>query len=442
MPRFVAAPLHLILLVAAVGSANLDGAWADPGVLVASDQRQWYRGNMHTHSHWSDGDDYLDMIALWYRARGYQFLVFTDHNVLADTERWIDVDQSAGGREAFDKLKARFPEDVDERTSTSGRLEVRLSTFHEVASRMNQPGRFLLIQGEEISDRFEELPIHLNVSNIQELIPPMTGRSVHETIQNNVRAAIQQRKRTGEPMVVHLNHPNFGYAVTAEDLMLIRGDRFFEVYNGHPRVFNAGDDVHASTDRIWDILLTRRLAEFHLPIMYGLAVDDSHNYHQSAKHHSNPGRGWVMVLAKELSVEALVDALERGDFYATSGVMLRRIEQSADELTVEVESVEGETYLIEFIGTRRGYDSSSQPVLDKDGKEVRTTRRYSSDVGAVLATVPGTKGTYRFAGDEIYVRARVTSSAPLENPPVEGEPQRAWCQPVVGAAGIAEPAAE
>ena len=45
-----------------------------------------------------DGDDYLEMIASWYREHCYQFLVFTDHNVLADHERWIVVEKSKGGR--------------------------------------------------------------------------------------------------------------------------------------------------------------------------------------------------------------------------------------------------------------------------------------------------------------------------------------------------------
>ena len=61
--------------------------------------------------------------------------------------------------------------------------------------------------------------------------------------------------------------------------MRVRGENFFEVYNGHPEVHNAGDHDHASTDRVWDIILTRRIAEFDLPLMYGLATDDGHAYH-------------------------------------------------------------------------------------------------------------------------------------------------------------------
>ncbi len=110
-------------------------------------------------------------------------------------------------------------------------------------------------------------------------------------MQNNVNAVIAQRERTGVPIFVHLNHPNFHYAVTAEDLMRVRGENFFEVYNGHPGVNNSGDAEHASTERIWDIVLTLRLTELNLPLMYGLAVDDGHAYHNIPSRASEPGRG-------------------------------------------------------------------------------------------------------------------------------------------------------
>ncbi len=241
---------------------------------------------------------------------------------------------------------------------------------------------------------------------------------------------IAQRKETGQAMIVHVNHPNFGYAITAEDLMRVRGEKFFEVYNGHPSVNNAGDVRHAGTERIWDIILTRRLAELELPVMYGLATDDGHHYHETHSHKSNPGRGWVEVLAKELTAESLIDSLEAGQFYASTGVALRRVATSSEELTVEVKPVDGETYTIEFIGTRVGYNAASHPVKDDEGKEMRATRHYSDDIGETLATIQGTQGTYRFTGDEIYVRARVTSSAEHPSASEPGELQRAWTQPV------------
>lgn len=399
-------------------------------VLEAKKKKQWRRGNLHTHSHWSDGDDYLPNIAKWYRDQGYQFLVFTDHNVLANKERWVDVKKAKGKQVAFDKLITNFPNDVETRT-VKDRLETRLHTFDEVAKMFNKPNEFLLIQGEEISDRFQRYPIHLNASNLDKLITPRGGHSVAETIQNNVSAVIRQREQTGKTIMVHVNHPNFQYAVTAEDLMKIVGERFFEVYNGHPGVHNSGDHQHVSMDRMWDIILTKRLTEFELPVMYGIAVDDGHNYHNIPSRASEPGRGWVMVLADELSPKSLIDALERGDFYASSGVTLKRITSSLTELTVEIEPVEGESFTTEFIGTRVGYDRTSTPVLDKDGKEMRATRKYSDDIGEVLKTQKGTTARYRFQGDEIYVRARITSSAHHPNPSEVHDHQKAWLQPVV-----------
>lgn len=436
--RMLSFGVGCLLVATTLARFDLPMAHAETQSLQATDELRWYRGNLHTHSHWSDGDDYLPTIAAWYREHGYQFLVFTDHNVLAQGERWIDVDASKGGRRAFEKLKAKFPDTTQERTTDDGKLEVRLQTFAEVAAQLNKSGEFLLVQGEEISDSHDSLPIHLNAGNVVELIAPMQGTSVFDTVQNNVRAVNAQRERTGQTMMVHVNHPNFGYAIPAEDLMRIRGEKFFEVYNGHPAVANAGDEQHAGTERIWDIILAQRLAVLDLPVMYGLAVDDGHNYHEHNHHQSNPGRGWVMVLAKALSAESLIDAMEAGEFYSSTGVALQRVARTAESLTIEVEPVADESYTIEFIGTRRGFDPASQPVVDDEGNELRATRRYSAEIGQVFKTVASNTATYDFAGDEIYVRARVTSSAAHSNPGEPGEKQRAWTQPIVLADDTAE----
>lgn len=398
---------------------------------------RWYKGNIHTHSLWSDGDDYPEMIALWYKERGYHFLCFTDHNVLHNVQRWTDPAKNKGGVKAYDKLRQRFALDWIEQRGSGDRLEVRLKTFEEVSRRLAVPDQFLLIQGEEISDRFGNLPIHLNATNLRELIPPMRGQSVLETIQNNVDAVMAQRERTGQPILVHLNHPNFGHAVTAEDLMRVRGENFFEVYNGHPGVHNSGDETHASAERVWDIILTRRLAEFGLPLMYGLATDDGHNYHNIPSRASEPGRGWVMVLAEALTPEALISAMEAGRFYASSGVELAEVESTIDGLRVAVAPEAGVSYTIEFIGTRHGFDAGHAPVVDSQGKEIRATRRYSDDVGAVLSRTVGETAEYRFTGEELYVRARVTSSKRHPNPSEPGEFERAWVQPVRGPAAPA-----
>ncbi|AMV18120.1 hypothetical protein [Planctomyces sp. SH-PL14] len=401
--------------------------------LTATNDRHWYKGNLHTHSYWSDGNDFLEMIALWYRDKDYHFLSFTDHNTLAKSERWVDIGKVKAGEDAYRKLKERLPDWIEEREK-DGKKEVRLRRFTEVSDKFGIPGKYLLIQGEEISDKFHTHPIHLNAANIQEQLPPLGGDSVYDVMQNNVNAVIAQRERTGVPILVHLNHPNFHYAVTAEDLMRVRGENFFEVYNGHPGVNNSGDAEHASMERIWDIVLTLRLTELNLPLMYGLAVDDGHAYHNIPSRASEPGRGWVQVLATELTPEALIASLEAGRFYSSCGVRMRAIGYRTDGIDLEVEPDDGAEYTIEFMGTRRGTSTESEPVLDKKGEPVHATRRYAKGIGEVFQTSKGTSAQYRFQGDELYVRARVTSSLKHPNPSEIDDPQRAWIQPVLGPA--------
>ena len=404
-------------------------------------ETKWWKGNLHTHTLWSDGDDYPEMVGAWFKENGYNFLALSDHNVMLEGERWTNAKSNKGRSVAFEKYLAKFGKDWVIQRTQDGKEEVRLRTLEEIRSKLDEPGKFLMISGEEISDKFtlpgegtnrvENAPIHLCASNLRELIKPQGGTSIADTIQNDINAVTEQRKRTGQSMIVHINHPNFQWALTAEDLMNIRGDRIFEVYNGHSGVRNYGDKTHASTERIWDILLTRRLAELGLDAFWGTAVDDSHGYHQWGIGKVNPGRGWVMVRAAELNAEKIVEAIERGDFYASSGVKLKDIQHTKEQFRIEIEPEADVTFTTQFIGTRKGYDPKSQPVRDAKGKELRVTRQYSADIGKVLAEVTGNVATYKFKGDEIYVRAKVVSSKKKVNPYAEGDLETAWIQPVV-----------
>lgn len=211
--------------------------------------------------------------------------------------------------------------------------------------------------------------------------------------------------------------------------MQVRGEQFFEVYNGHPAVHNRGDTVHAGMERMWDILLAWRIGKLDLPPMYGLAVDDSHHYHRQGSDQSNQGRGWVMVRSERLEPPSLIAALEAGDFYASSGVSLRGLERVGNTQRIEVDAEPGVTYTIRFVGTRRGFDASRSPVMSAKGEPIRATWRYSDRIGETLAVSVGPWAQYAAKGDELYVRAVVTSSKRIANPYRKGETAAAWLQP-------------
>ena len=144
--------------------------------------------------------------------------------------------------------------------------------------------------------------------------------------------------------------------------------------------------------------------------MLGIATDDSHNYHTFGPDQSNLGRGWVQVKAKKLTPEALISAMESGDFYASTGVVLEAMETSTTEYKVKVKEEAGVSYRIQFIGARLNAAKS-----------------------LVFEEVAGSEATYTFRGDELFIRVKIISDKRQHNPFQEGleDTEVAWGQPVV-----------
>jgi len=139
-----------------------------------------------------------------------------------------------------------------------------------------------------------------------------------------------------------------------------------------------------------------------------------------------------MVRAARLGPDEILSAINAGDFYASSGVTLERVEfdEAKGELLVEVEPEGSQEYTIEFVGTLKDYDRTSQVRRDADNNEVRATRIYSPDIGKVLKRVEGPRAAYQLSGEELFVRAVITSSAAHDNPSFKGQKKQAWTQPV------------
>ena len=402
------------------------------------DELNWYRGNLHTHSLWSDGNDFPEMITKWYVDKGYHFLALTDHNILSRGDRWMPrttIEERAGDA-ALKNYLAEFGEDWVEtrvrKKEIESIAEVRLRGLDEFRSRFESPGKFLMIESEEISDRADGVPIHMNAMNLKALISPLGGKTTVEAINNNLRAAEEQAKKNGEPILVHLNHPNFGWAVTAEEMARVTNERFFEVYNGHPSINHLGDETRPGVEKMWDIANTIRIGELNAKPMLGLATDDSHHYHGQPKKDAITGRGWIMVHSKSLDAVSLIDAMNAGDFYSSSGVEFESIQFDAEgkslELTIKAQP--GVTFTTDFIGTKRGYDKTSTAQLDANRKPIRSTRVYSKDVGQVFATSQSLTPKYELEGDELFVRAVVTSSRAHPRASFKGQKEQAWTQPV------------
>jgi hypothetical protein len=342
LSRMPAPPPRLLLALctAAVLAATVAARSQGPGGTATAAGR-WFKGNTHTHTLNSDGDSTPDEVVRWYREHGYQFLVLTDHNYL---------------------------------TSVEG-----LNALH------GADDKFLVIQGEEVTSSFDKKPVHVNGLAVESLVQAPTGTSVLDVMQRSVDGI---RAVRGVP---HVNHPNFGWAITADDLRQLERTRLFEVFNGHPQVNNIGGGGAPGLEEMWDRILTSGR------LMYGIAVDDAHHFKRPGDPTaSGPGRGWVHVRAPALEPRAIVEALDRGDFYSSTGVELSEYAATSTGISLKVRAPSWSKYRIQFIGAG----------------------------GRVLSEQAGGAASYTFTGDEGYVRAKV----------IESNGHLAWTQPVpVGA---------
>lgn len=339
-------PIHRstlrLLLPVGLAALALASNRATPVVAPQPSAGQWFKGNTHTHTTESDGDSAPEDVARWYRDHGYHFLVLSDHNVLTRIEP--PAATPAGAKTAA------------------------------------QP--FILIAGEEVSDRFAGKPVHLNGLGITSKVDPQGGESLATVLQRNVDAI---RRAEGVP---HVNHPNFNWAFSTAELQQVRNTRLLEIFNGHPQVNNLGGGGVPGLEQVWDALLS---SGTHI---FGIAVDDAHNFTQPGNPAvAGPGRGWVMVRADRLDSRAILQALDAGQFYASTGVELSAYTVTAQSVTIAIKQDAWAKYRVQFIG--------------KGGRVLREALESPAE--------------YVFRGDEGYVRARI----------LESNGRVAWTQPVV-----------
>jgi hypothetical protein len=287
---------------------------------------RWFKGQTHAHTVNSDGDELPRAVARWYQDHEYNFLVITDHGYITDVTR-LDTD---GNRDDF-----------------------------------------ILIPGEEITDKKY---LHVNGLNMKRQVAAQKLDDVVANLQANIDSI---RGAAGTPQV---NHPNWHRAITCEQLAALKDVRLVELYNMDKTSNNFAAGGYPGMEEIWDCVLSKGM------VIYGLATDDTHDYEGEYRpERAYPGKGWVMVRATELTPEAIMTALEKGDFYSTFGlgVTLEEVTVTDQEYRLKIKASGDLSYTTQFIGQD----------------------------GVVLKEEHGLTPSYAFTGQELYVRAKVICSS-------------------------------
>jgi hypothetical protein len=223
--------------------------------------------------------------------------------------------------------------------------------------------------------------------------------------------------------------------------------RFFEVCNDGSDYAPHPQALSYTVEKFWDIVNAFRRIQGR-PLLYGVGSDDAAFYDaKRINGRGGVGDAWVMVRAPALTPEHVIAAMQRGEFYASTGVLLEEVAFTpADKtLRVTVRAEQGVNYHIHFITTKQGFDRTITEIASpaKKGRPARTIPVYSDDIGRTVKTVVGTKAAYRLEVDDLYVRARVESNSPSKIAPhFHPKVKMAWTQPYAAKGASSEKQSE
>jgi hypothetical protein len=359
-------------LVAGVGLAGCGDAEAP----------RWLRGNTHAHTELcGHADASPAQVAAWYRDAGYDFLVLSEHDQLIEPDE-VRAELEASGGESI-----------------------------------------LLIRGQEIGGlRIHVTGLGWGPQQSPEPLPDLRDRSLAEYLAERARRSKTQALQEIVDRVLRhgalpiLNHPNYQYALTASDVRGVTSLGLLELFNGHINTNTFGDRQHADVESLWDALLSDGMR------IYGVASDDAHHFESFARdrRHANPGRGWVMVRGDRADPEQILAALARGDFYASSGIVLEDVVIDDEQYRVHVDAARTRASLASPLRLGREL-AAGEPLRDDFRIE------FIGPLGARLARFDGvTSAAYPLRGAGGYVRARVSARRQI------GDQVRefyAWAQP-------------
>jgi hypothetical protein len=322
----------------------------------------------------------------------------------------------------------------------SFRTYVKLRTVKELQELFDEEDKFLVLPGEEITlldTKFEEKPgvyqFHFNIFNLSANFLPLCGKTGDETVKLNYRQYLDAAQKSRGKSFFTFNHP-YAWAWDVDPILLIENPEIT-----HFEICNNGSAVpvkHIFTaEKFWDFVLAHRLDRGN-NILYGTASDDAHFYIDAVGINSGNDIGWVMVNCPgKMTGDSLAEALIRGDFYSSTGVVLEDVEldRNTKTLSVKIKAEENVKYQIKFIVTKKDFDRS---IVCKDypmdpEKYTRRLPVIPESIGITALSVDGCSASYTLKEDDLYVRALIISDKKTE---YDGlfypETEQAWTQPL------------
>ncbi len=237
---------------------------------------KYFKTNLHTHTKISDGNLTPQEVKELYKAKGYSILCLTDHDVVVDHSNMNEEDFLMLTGAEYDITQADGPK--------AYKKTYHLNFFAKRPDLLWQP-----FANEKY--REEVLP-YLEKAEIENMTRIYDADAIN--------AIIARANEKGH--LVMYNHPVWSLQ-DYTDYAPLKGLWGMEL-NNHECVYIGYDDACNS-------IVYRDLMNLHGSI-FPVCSDDSHAT-------VGAGGGWIMVGAQKLEYSSVIEAMEKGDFYASTG---------------------------------------------------------------------------------------------------------------------------
>ena len=252
---------------------------------------RYFKANLHTHTNVSDGKLSPADIKAAYKEKGYQIVAYTDHNLCLAHPELNDPDFLA---------LTSWEMDISENKPKCQRKTYHLNFIAkdpencwQIYHPNNMWGNLLKYDGPIVCD----------------------GQEVRSYDIDYVNSVIARANEKG--FLVTYNHPIWSLQ-DYTDYAGLKGLWGVEVFNNE--CYRQG--YFDNCANVYQDLLKLGTR------LFPLATDDVHAIEHAFG-------GWVMIGAEKLSYEAVIEALEKGDFYATTGPDIHSIAIEGKTLTVK-----------------------------------------------------------------------------------------------------------
>ena len=260
--------------------------------------KPFFKANLHCHSTNSDGVNSVEEIKKAYKQHGYSIVAFTDHEHLIDNSHLNDEDFLA--ITACEIAIKQFPEQ-----STLKNREMRVCHLnlyalhpHNVVTPCYSPTCDHFIPSEEVRRK-------IRYESEYERVYSAAG------INEIVRIANEKG------FIVSYNHPSWSLE-NATQYLGYEGIFAVEIYNTGCRRFGGFvDDEHVFDDFLRS---NKRI--------FCICADDNHSFADSFG-------GWVCINAEKLEYKAVMNALQKGDFYASTGPQIFSLTQDGLDINIK-----------------------------------------------------------------------------------------------------------